>query len=70
MTDITYEQVVQLADQLSPEDQVRLAEHLEMRRTEEELSDEAWESLFEDLKISVPITDKFSLRREDWYDDE
>lgn len=68
MSDITYEQVVELADQLSPEDQARLADHLEMRRTEEELSDEAWEALFDDLKITVPITEQFSLSRDDWYD--
>jgi hypothetical protein len=70
MANITYDAVARLAEQLSPEEQLALIEHLQEVAKQRELSFEEWKALFDSLKIETPIVGVFSDRRVDWYDDE
>lgn len=62
MSDITFEEVLKFAEQLTPEEQDRLIERLRLRRKRQPL-----QFPVDDLGA---WSDDFSLRREDWYDDE
>jgi len=62
MAQITYEAVVKLAEQLSPEAQKALIEHLQEIAKQRELS-------FESMEIDTPLAGEFSDRRVDWYGD-
>lgn len=70
MAHITYDEVVRLADQLSPEDQRALIVHLQAVAQQRPLSKDEWKALFEASILKVPIAGDFSPRREDWYDDD
>jgi hypothetical protein len=70
MEQISYEAVVKLAEQLSPEAQKALIEHLQEIAKQRELSFEEWKAMFDSLKIDTPIEGDFSDRRSDWYDDD
>jgi hypothetical protein len=70
MAQITYEAVVKLAEQLSPEAQKALIEHLQEIAKQRELSFEEWKSLFNSVIDYTPIVNDISPRREDWYDDD
>lgn len=65
MTDVTFEEVAKLADRLSPEDRQALIAHLQERSQQRELSFEEWEVLYDSLKVSTPVLQDFSNRRED-----
>jgi len=67
MEQISYEAVAKLAEQLSPEAQRALIEHLQEIAKQRELSFEEWKAAFEALKIHTPIVGEFSDRRSDWY---
>jgi hypothetical protein len=67
---VTYDKVVELADQLTPDERQALIAYLQERSKQHELTSSQWNMLFDAMKISVPLGDTFSLRREDWYDDD
>ncbi len=70
MAEITYAEVVRLADQLSPQDQRALIVHLQKAAQQRPLTKDEWKILFEASIIRVPVVEDFSPRREDWYDDD
>lgn len=65
MADITFEDVLELAEQLSPEEQARLIEELQLKHQHPKRPP---------LRFPVddlgPWPEAFSFRREDWYGDE
>jgi hypothetical protein len=65
-----FETLVELAEQLSPEDKQALIQRLQETAQERELTVQEWKALFESTVIHNPIKEPFSLRREDWYDDD
>ena len=71
MVDVTFDEVAQLAERLSPEEQRALIVYLEERAQQRQLTVNEWMSLFDALMIDVgawPEDD--ALKRTDWYDDE
>jgi hypothetical protein len=68
MAAVTYEDVVQLADQLSPQEQRALIDHLQA--TLRVLPFEEWKALFISSVDHTPVVADFSPCREDWYDDD
>lgn len=70
MTSVTYEQVVELVDQLPPHEQTQLVSHLlEMARARPLTSDEKMR-LLRAVQIDVKVLCEPSIRREDWYNDD
>jgi hypothetical protein len=67
MGQATYEEVVKLADQLSPDEQHALIEHLQKHRQRPRLSWDAWDALLASVRVSAGPGPLFSDRREDWY---
>jgi hypothetical protein len=70
MSSVTYDEVVKLAEQLSPADQQALVAHLQVIARRRELSFEEWSLLFDSIKDDTPVIADFSNRREDWYGDD
>lgn len=70
MVSVTYDSVVRLTEQLSPQDQEALIEHLQNIVNQRKLSFEEWKTLFDSIKDDTPVIADFSPRREDWYDDD
>jgi hypothetical protein len=70
MSQIEYEQVVTLAEQLTPIEQQALIAHLSELGKRRELRPEEWKALFESIIIDRPISGEISFRREDWYSDD
>lgn len=70
MAQITYEAVVKLAEQLSPEAQKALIEHLQEIAKQRDLSFEEWKAVFDSMVDYTPVVSDISPRREDWYDDD
>ena len=70
MEQVTYKAVVRLAEQLSPEAQKALIEHLQEIAKQRELSFEEWKALFDANIDYTPVVNDISPRREDWYDDD
>jgi hypothetical protein len=71
MADVTFEEVLHLAEQLKPEEQAALVEHLQELTRTRQLSAEEKRTLFESIVVDIgPWPQDWSLRREDWYDDE
>lgn len=70
MAQINYDEVVKLVEQLSHTEQEALAAHLQRLARQRKLTSKEWETLFDSMKISVPLGENFSLNREDWYDDD
>jgi len=70
MADITYEDVLKMAERLTPEEQTMLVVHLLEVAKERDLTKEEREALFKAIMIDIPILNEPSPRREDWYDDD
>lgn len=74
MESVTYEAVVKQAEQLTPQEQQALIEHLQAHTQEAEqdaeLDFDTWLAIFNSLKISTPVLKDFSNRRVDWYNDD
>ncbi len=70
MTDITLEQVIELADQLSPVDQTRLTAHLLTAARQRQLTAQEKIALLRSIQIDVEVLEAPSVRREDWYGDD
>jgi len=69
MSSTLYSDVVRLADQLTSEEQNLLIEHLRQPRRHE-LPIQEWEAVFESLRQRRPLAKDYSMRREDWHDDD
>lgn len=67
---IPYETLVNLIEQLPPDEQEDLLHRLQERTQRRTVSPEEWAQVFDSLKISAPVGENFSLEREDWYDDD
>ena len=70
MADIAYNNVVKLAEQLTPGEQETLARHMQQRTEQNKLSQEAWKKRFEAAISKATVLEEPSPRREDWYDDD
>ncbi|MBC8100943.1 MAG: hypothetical protein H7Y11_15995 [Armatimonadetes bacterium] len=70
MTTPIYDAVVILAEQLTPDEQRALVEHLQHIASTRQLSYAEWKTVFEAMKITIPLVGEFSDRREDWYGDD
>jgi len=70
MADITYDDVVKLAEQLTLDEQETLARHLQQHAEEKKRRVEEWKKRFEAVIIRLPVLEEPSIRREDWYDDD
>ena len=68
--DLTFQDVLQLTQQLEPQEQQALIDYLQKRTRLERLTDQEWEAQFDAVKITLPIAEGFSLDREDWYSDD
>lgn len=69
MADVRYEEVVRLADQLSPSEQKALIAYLQDVAKQRELTQDEWNAAIDAVKVSIPPGPSFSDRRADWYDD-
>ena len=67
---IPYETLVELVEQLPPEEQRNLLHRLQERMRQQALSDEEWQAAFRSLMIHAQVSDDFPIRRADWYDDD
>lgn len=70
MTYIVYDAVVKLAEQLSPEEQQALIEHLQGIAKQRQLNFDEWGVLLDSIKFNVSPGAEFSDRRADWYGDD
>ncbi len=70
MGQTAYDAVAKLAEQLPPDEQKALIEHLQEIARQRELSFEEWKAALDSLKIHAPIVGEFSDRRSDWYDEQ
>lgn len=68
---IAFEQLLALVEQLRPEEQVFLIEHLQGQLKQKPLSISEKQTLFKSTIIHLEAWPQdFSLRREDWYGDD
>jgi len=71
MAGVTYEDVVRLAEQLTPSEQDALLEHLQKIAQQRQLTIEERKALLEAAVVDLgPVAPDFSFRREDWYGDD
>lgn len=71
MTQATFDEVRRLAEQLSPEEQKALADYLEERTSRSNLSPDDKKALWQSIVVDIGSwPEDWSLRREDWYDDD
>ncbi len=70
MSDISYEVVVKLVDQLPPQEQTALITHLLELARKRELTKEERKVVLESMAVDLgAVSPDYSDRREDWYDD-
>lgn len=71
MADITFDEVVKLADQLTPAEKQALAQHLLQTAQEREMTPQERIAIFHSMIIDLgPVSPSYSDRREDWYGDD
>ena len=70
MTDITFERVVQLADQLNPEEQAALVAHLLKNVRQQKLTAQQKKELLRSITIPTDPIPEAAFHRAGWYDDE
>jgi hypothetical protein len=68
--DVTLEQVVELADRLSPLEQTQLTAHLLEAARKRQLSVQEKMSLLREAQFDVRVIEEPSVRREDWYNED
>lgn len=67
---IDYEQVVELVEQLSAEQQRKLIARLLRQPPQRPLTAAERIQLFDAAKLHQPVNEAPSVRRQDWYDDD
>jgi lipoprotein NlpI len=71
MESVTYERVINLAEQLTPQEQEALVAHLQQLAQQRQLTKQERTALFESMIVDLgPVSPDFSFRREDWYGDD
>jgi hypothetical protein len=70
MADVSYTEVMRLAEQLSPQEQAALIAHLQQLAQHQQLTKEQRKALLEASILDIPFINEPSPRREDWYDDD
>jgi hypothetical protein len=70
MTDISYEEVVKLVEQLPEEQKQDLAQRLQHFVPHRKLTVCEKMTLLRAAQLNVAVNEEPSIRREDWYDDE
>jgi hypothetical protein len=70
MADITFDRVLALVDQLTPQEQTRLTSHLLNLARSRQLSAEEKMSLLRAVQVNAQVVEEPSVRRIDWYDDD
>ncbi len=70
MSSISYKEVVSLAEQLTPLEQLELAAHLHHLTSQRKLSKEEKLALLKANVSHRTFKAEPSIRREDWYDDD
>ena len=71
MADVTFSEVVRLAEQLKPAEQEALVEHLRALAKQRQLTAEEKKALLRSMIIDVgQVLPGYSDRRDDWYGDE
>jgi hypothetical protein len=71
MADVTFTEVLRLAEQLSPEEQAALVEYLHNLAKQRQLTVEEKKALFKSMMVDVgAVLPGYSDRRADWYDDD
>ena len=68
MSEITYDDVARLAEQLPPQEQKALIDYLQQLAQQRELNVQEWQTLLETVRVNIPPGPKFSNKRADWYD--
>lgn len=68
---VTLEEVLKMAEQLTPSDQrILVTRLLEQRKSPNELSKTEWMALFNSMVRPGGLGESYSDRREDWYSDD
>lgn len=66
MSQIAYEEVAKLAEQLSPAEQQALIARLQVLARQRALSQDEWWTLLNSISVNIPPGPAFSDSREDW----
>ena len=67
---MTFQEIVQLVDNLTPIEQTELISHLLEATKKRELSVQEKMKLLRSAQIDVEVVQEPSIRRQDWYDDD
>jgi hypothetical protein len=70
MASMTFDEIVELVDQLTPQEQTKLTTYLLELVRERQLTKEERKALLRASILNVPVAHTPSPRREDWYDDD
>ena len=70
MSQIAFDEVAKLAEQLSPAEQQALIVRLQVLAQQRALTKDEWWTLLDSITVNVPPGPAFSDRREDWYSDD
>lgn len=70
MSQIAFDEVAKLAEQLSPAEQQALIVRLQVLAQQRTLTKDEWWTLLDSITVNVPPGPSFSDRREDWYSDD
>ena len=70
MASPAYEQVIELVEQLTQQEKQAVLQYLQEQMAQRELTTEERRKLFESMILDLPWDENWSLRREDWYNDE
>jgi len=70
MTNMTFDKIVELVDQLTPQEQTQLTTHLLELVRQRQLTVEERKALLHANVLSVSVANTPSPRREDWYDND
>ncbi len=70
MSDMTFQEIVHLVDNLTPIEQTELIAHLLEATKKRELSVQEKMKLLRSVQIDVEVIQEPSIRREDWYGDD
>ncbi len=66
MSQVAFDEVAKLAEQLSPAEQQALIVRLQILAEQRALTKDEWWSLLDSITINVPTGPAFSDHREDW----